>query len=321
VPGADRLAALQGKVAGAQIIAADSIGVARRPADSIPALQLRQPRIEQRSAEVAGVNVAEGGVITGQVVDERGDGIGMASVSVVGMPLGAVTDDSGRFEIPGVRPGTYAVEARRIGYQFSRVDDLQVAAGDTSVATLGMTTTALQLNSVVVGGAADPVARAKLPFAAARIVADPAECYVITFDAPANLRASGQREQREARIRLEPAFANAERQLAGGAAATAGGRGGAVGRGGAARAAAPPVVPATPPAAGYLADGRVLFSATWQRIVGDSILVRWFDGTQALAMRAELRGETLRGNVVAGAEVDPARTSGATGRRIACGSQ
>jgi hypothetical protein len=303
------VAALQGKVASG-ILRPDSgrVGVVPGRAmdsvrlDSIASLRLRRADAEAASlygARRAGSDVVLG-TISGQVVDGDGRPVSGANVLLVGTASAAQSDDRGRFVIDGVRPGTYAIQGRRIGYEAARVDDLRVGAGDTIETIVEMAPSVLRLSEVIVSGPPAQAESRRLGFAAARL---PAECYVLTFDRPADLRATGQREQREARIRLDPApVVEIERNLSA--------------AGGAGRAA--PARAAAPPAAAAVADGRFVLAATWERIAGDSILVRWFDGTQSLTMRAELEGESLRGSVTAGAEVDRARTSGVRGRGVVC---
>jgi Ca-activated chloride channel family protein len=114
-------------------------------------------------------------VITGRV--SAADSLGVAAgpldavaITVDGTTRGALTRPTGEYvlTLPNVTAGQrLTVRARRIGYaEASR----EVAVrGDTVRADFVMVTTVLQLQKVVVAGAADPAAGATRPFAAARV--------------------------------------------------------------------------------------------------------------------------------------------------------
>ena len=70
------------------------------------------------------------GGIRGQVVDsDFGQPIAKASVTIMGSPFGAVTDDQGNFTISGVPPGVYTIQTRAPSYIPKTVPDISVAAG------------------------------------------------------------------------------------------------------------------------------------------------------------------------------------------------
>ena len=70
------------------------------------------------------------GGIRGQVVDsDFGQPIAKASVTIMGSPFGAVTDDQGNFTISGIPPGVYTVQTRASSYIPKTVPDISVAAG------------------------------------------------------------------------------------------------------------------------------------------------------------------------------------------------
>jgi len=70
------------------------------------------------------------GGIRGQVVDsDFGQPIAKASVTIMGSPFGAVTDDQGNFTISGVPPGVYTIQTRASSYIPKTVPDISVAAG------------------------------------------------------------------------------------------------------------------------------------------------------------------------------------------------
>jgi hypothetical protein len=70
------------------------------------------------------------GGIRGQVVDsDFGQPIAKASVTIMGSPFGAVTDDQGNFTISGVPPGVYTIQTRAPSYIPKTVPDISVAGG------------------------------------------------------------------------------------------------------------------------------------------------------------------------------------------------
>ena len=70
------------------------------------------------------------GGIRGQVVDsDFGQPIAKASVTIMGSPFGAITDDQGNFTISGVPPGVYTIQTRAPSYIPKTVPDISVAAG------------------------------------------------------------------------------------------------------------------------------------------------------------------------------------------------
>jgi len=127
--------------------------IARRLA-VLTLLSLMPAAAQAQSGAVAGrvTEVSTGAPIVGAVVRIRA-GIQMVSV--------AQSDSDGRFRIAGVPVGTYAVEARRIGYEAVRLAGIEVTAGATAVADLSMKTAAVQLNPTVTtasrGAAAEKV--------------------------------------------------------------------------------------------------------------------------------------------------------------------
>ncbi|RME02062.1 MAG: carboxypeptidase-like regulatory domain-containing protein, partial [Calditrichaeota bacterium] len=62
------------------------------------------------------------GIIVGYVLDDSTQTpLQGANVVLLGTRLGAATDRSGRFQIPGVPPGSYTLEVRFIGYETQTV--------------------------------------------------------------------------------------------------------------------------------------------------------------------------------------------------------
>ena len=71
---------------------------------------------------------AQTGKITGIVTDaQSGQPVDGVQIHVVGTGYGAITQSNGRYFIISVPPGSYTVQARRIGYQTSEVTGVQVS--------------------------------------------------------------------------------------------------------------------------------------------------------------------------------------------------
>jgi len=91
--------------------------------------------------------------ITGVVTAENGEPLGIASVSVRGTALGAITAETGRFSVPAPE-GTVTLRVRRIGYRETTV---VVNAGQNDV-TVKLTKDVLQLEKQVITGQATSIA-------------------------------------------------------------------------------------------------------------------------------------------------------------------
>ncbi len=98
---------------------------------------------------------AQTGSIGGVVTDERGNGLPMANVMVVGTVLGAATDLEGRFEISGLSEGVYVLNVSLVGYESRRVENVRVAPGVSSQVTVLLEESAIQLNEVRIVGDRD----------------------------------------------------------------------------------------------------------------------------------------------------------------------
>lgn len=94
------------------------------------------------------------GTVSGQVTDiETGAPLSNAQVQILGageaQAGGLLTDAQGRFRIQ-VAPGTYAVVSTLVGYRQARIDGVTVTSGGTTTVEIPMTSSALELNPVVI---------------------------------------------------------------------------------------------------------------------------------------------------------------------------
>ena len=114
-------------------------------AGSAAALLLAAPRAE------AGAQTTTG-LIRGYVTDENGAPVAEATVLARSPELnaerGATTDARGFYTLPGLRPGTYELLIRRIGYQ-AQTRAVQVMIGQTLTIDFRLPSTATQLEAVV----------------------------------------------------------------------------------------------------------------------------------------------------------------------------
>ena len=105
------------------------------------------------------------GAIEGRVVDERGEPIGNAQVTVIGPTLQGsrrtMTDPKGRLTLLSLPAGSYTVEIRRIGYSPVRIQSVPLHLGNTtSLGEVRLETRPVDLTQVDVSGAKpviDPV--------------------------------------------------------------------------------------------------------------------------------------------------------------------
>lgn len=91
------------------------------------------------------------GVIVGRVTDsETQEPLIGVNVLVAGTPSGAVTDETGRFELRTLRPGLYRLEFSYIGYETLKLTDIAVNTVRPSEVTAQMKSTAIEGQEVVV---------------------------------------------------------------------------------------------------------------------------------------------------------------------------
>ncbi|MCD6204735.1 MAG: TonB-dependent receptor [Candidatus Marinimicrobia bacterium] len=91
------------------------------------------------------------GKISGRVFDKTdGNALPGANVILVGTSMGAAADNNGDFYIINVRPGKYNVRVQMIGYNPVTVQDVRVSVNRTEYLEIGMTSTVLKGQEVVV---------------------------------------------------------------------------------------------------------------------------------------------------------------------------
>jgi iron complex outermembrane receptor protein len=97
---------------------------------------------------------AQEGTVAGRVVDEEtGQPLAAAQVQVLGaageQTSGVLSENDGTFRIR-LPAGSYSIVSTLVGYRQARVDGISVAAGQTTQVEISMTSTAFELNPVVV---------------------------------------------------------------------------------------------------------------------------------------------------------------------------
>jgi TonB-linked SusC/RagA family outer membrane protein len=92
------------------------------------------------------------GVITGRIVDSAtSQPLASAQVVVVGTPLGAMTNDAGRFTIAGVTAGTHTVRATLIGFA-PQTRTLTVIDGQAATVDFALRRQAVELERIIAVG-------------------------------------------------------------------------------------------------------------------------------------------------------------------------
>ncbi len=114
-----------------------------------------------------------GGLITGTVTDAlNGRPLSGVVVSVAGGQRGATTDASGRYTIRDVRPGSYRITARAVGFQPISRDSVLVVSGRTVVVDFQLAADAVALPGVAVEASPDPLLDPRAPQAVQHITAE-----------------------------------------------------------------------------------------------------------------------------------------------------
>ncbi len=97
------------------------------------------------------------GKVEGTVTDQAGVPIANAQVFIVGTSFGAVTNDKGYYFINNVPVGTYTLRAQFIGYQPREYTGARVFGGQTAEFPIKMTASAVQVGTINVTAAANPI--------------------------------------------------------------------------------------------------------------------------------------------------------------------
>jgi TonB-linked SusC/RagA family outer membrane protein len=113
---------------------------------------------------------AQTGAITGTVTNKATNTpIAGAQVQVAGTRYGAPTDENGRFSIPNVPAGSYALFVTYLGFGEVRQQNVEVTAGQPVNLTLQMEQTVLPLQELIASGVSDPTSGVKLPITVSRV--------------------------------------------------------------------------------------------------------------------------------------------------------
>nr|WP_297911920.1 carboxypeptidase-like regulatory domain-containing protein [uncultured Allomuricauda sp.] len=91
------------------------------------------------------------GYLKGQVQDDKGNTVPFALVAVKGSNLGAVTDESGYFEIAGILEGPQVLTISSIGYE-SKEQEIRIKPNTMNTVAVEMPTAVSALDEVVVEG-------------------------------------------------------------------------------------------------------------------------------------------------------------------------
>ncbi len=106
----------------------------------------------------AGLAAQLGGAVAGTVTDAvSGAPVAGAQVEVGRGLHGAVTDAQGRYRVREIRPGTYRVTVRAVGYRPLTQDSVQVVGGRSVMLDVQLAPEAVELPGVAVEGKPDPL--------------------------------------------------------------------------------------------------------------------------------------------------------------------
>lgn len=93
------------------------------------------------------------GNFSGTIVDKQTQlPLGNVSVTITGLPAGAVTDSAGKFRITGIVPKTYSIEFSLIGYRKSVLYNIAISTGNETNVNVELEPEASALTEVVVRG-------------------------------------------------------------------------------------------------------------------------------------------------------------------------
>ncbi|HET7457120.1 MAG TPA: TonB-dependent receptor [Gemmatimonadaceae bacterium] len=127
------------------------------------------------------VSHAQTGKISGVVTDaQSGQPIEGVQVRVTGTGYGALTQANGRYFIISVPPGTYTVEARRIGYQSSSTSGVQVRIDVTREVNFSMASAATTLTAIRTVAPPTPLVEQGVTGSSAAITSEVIEALPVT---------------------------------------------------------------------------------------------------------------------------------------------
>jgi len=117
----------------------------------------------------AGQAAAQTGTVTGVVTDEvTGQPLESALVRMAGQEGGVLTNQNGRYVMPGVPVGSHSVTFVIVGYEESTLE-VSVGAGQTAVLDAPLSGEAIRIQELVVTGVARATPRVKLPFTVEKV--------------------------------------------------------------------------------------------------------------------------------------------------------
>lgn len=117
----------------------------------------------------AGQAAAQTGTITGVVTDEAtGQLLESAHVRMADQGSGVLTNENGRYVMPGVATGTHSVTFFIVGYAETTLE-VSVGAGQTAVLDAQLAAEAIRIQELVVTGVARATPAVKLPFTVEKV--------------------------------------------------------------------------------------------------------------------------------------------------------
>jgi len=145
--------------------------------NTVPPLARRAARLFSQALlfvlVIATTARAQTGRITGIIADSaQGFPVSGVNVAIIGTTLGGLSSESGRYTIAAVPPGTYTLEARRLGYAPVRREGVVVTSGQATNLDFKVLSAALHLQETVITGVVDPTAGTKVPFTVGRVTAE-----------------------------------------------------------------------------------------------------------------------------------------------------
>jgi hypothetical protein len=106
----------------------------------VPAVAAPQPLARPAAQPVAGLVSYAPGAVHGIVLDDTGAPVEGAMVSALGARSAfTVSDRDGRFEFPGLAPGSYVLRVHRAGFAASRPALVEVRAGERTESSIALT--------------------------------------------------------------------------------------------------------------------------------------------------------------------------------------